>query len=927
VAHRQALKIATALLIACCAETVKAGYVCPPGPDGEQVTTVYNFNSGRQDCITKTSTNTVVAGTNITVSYSTTTGAFTINSTASGGGGASSLAVTTGTSSGFATITSSPTAVEVDDQNYFKGQLTAGASYFRTVLTSTFTLQGNTFNGANQLLQLDSGKNFTVSGGTFTFGVNAASVAVTGPLSSTGTLTVDDPSNASGSKLTFNPAGTNPNLILNSKNAGSLGKLIYQTGGTTFSDILFFPQTLPVYEVDLASDTVSGNVVARYVVKGDTTTINDAQGNKILTMDSSSVTFWVKGQIPTLFTGSASATAKLVNGQVLPGQVSLSTDVIGSLPAASIANGSLGSGVLASSFPVNGVSAGFYNNSNVTVNPQGLITSISTGSSNATITVSTGAPTAVRSIISASATGINFSSNSFQGLLAGGSTAYVDLRLGLVPSVLFSTAPPSDTNLLQYNASSGTINWVAAIPDAARLGSTQTFSGQNTFASPSPSTFTYAIQIGSITGAGLATCGDGTHALNFSGTTNLFGCQAITAGGGSSSLAVGTGTAGNYNTTITSPTSNISLFGAQFTDTTSGTTNFISLNLSSITLLGNLSSTNSGVLHTVGGNMLNASQVSMSTDVVGIASSQNGGTGTSASPIPGSLLIGGADGNYHKAFLGAGVGMTISTGDMIVTANSTGPYTTFPPGPIQIVATSSMMVVSQISLSTGVTGTLGSGSVSGVILNQNSLQAGATAYPAAIAIGGASTGNLLQVSTNSTTVYPIAVSSQGAVTFQPPLVSSASFQHLNPSGVADFWINNSSVGATDSALSVVASTAGAYDVTFSTVAGGNYALDVTTTAHVNSIGPAPTPSSCGTGPTMASGSNDVHGTINVGTGVVTSCVLTFAIPFKNTPDCVVADNSATVSSGVTSKSNLSITVGSSATLGGGQITYICMGSD
>ena len=57
-------------------------------------------------------------------------------------------------------------------------------------------------------------------------------------------------------------------------------------------------------------------------------------------------------------------------------------------------------------------------------------------------------------------------------------------------------------------------------------------------------------------------------------------------GGGSSSLAVGTGTAANFTTLITSPTAVVSFLGSQFISLAGGSTNFISLNTSSVTLYG-----------------------------------------------------------------------------------------------------------------------------------------------------------------------------------------------------------------------------------------------------------------------------------------------------------------------------------------------------
>lgn len=60
------------------------------------------------------------------------------------------------------------------------------------------------------------------------------------------------------------------------------------------------------------------------------------------------------------------------------------------------------------------------------------------------------------------------------------------------------------------------------------------------------------------------------------------------SGGGSSALAVGTGTASNFTTSVTSPTAVLSFLGSQFSSVASGTTNFISLNLSSVTAQGTL---------------------------------------------------------------------------------------------------------------------------------------------------------------------------------------------------------------------------------------------------------------------------------------------------------------------------------------------------
>lgn len=59
-------------------------------------------------------------------------------------------------------------------------------------------------------------------------------------------------------------------------------------------------------------------------------------------------------------------------------------------------------------------------------------------------------------------------------------------------------------------------------------------------------------------------------------------------GGGSSTLAVGTGTAANFTTNVTSPTAVISFLGDQFKSVANGTTNFITLNLASVTAQGTI---------------------------------------------------------------------------------------------------------------------------------------------------------------------------------------------------------------------------------------------------------------------------------------------------------------------------------------------------
>lgn len=80
--------------------------------------------------------------------------------TPASGGGASLLAVTTGSASGFSSLTSSPTAVLNFDSNLFKASLTGSATAFITLSASSATLMGN-LASANSNLTIAQGVGIT----------------------------------------------------------------------------------------------------------------------------------------------------------------------------------------------------------------------------------------------------------------------------------------------------------------------------------------------------------------------------------------------------------------------------------------------------------------------------------------------------------------------------------------------------------------------------------------------------------------------------------------------------------------------------------------------------------------------------------------------------------------------------------------------
>lgn len=100
---------------------------------------------------------------------------------------------------------------------------------------------------------------------------------------------------------------------------------------------------------------------------------------------------------------------------------------------------------------------------------------------------------------------------------------------------------------------------------------------------------TYSVSAGSMTGAGLTTCGDSTHALGWSSTDNLFTCQAVSAGGGGGSpIAITTGTYSTYSNPAVSSPLVVGVFHQnQFKVRASGTTGYFELDTSSVTLQGN----------------------------------------------------------------------------------------------------------------------------------------------------------------------------------------------------------------------------------------------------------------------------------------------------------------------------------------------------
>jgi hypothetical protein len=285
---------------------------------------------------------------------------------------------------------------------------------------------------------------------------------------------------------------------------------------------------------------------------------------------------------PILYNGSGQFSATLI---------SLSTGVTSSLPAASIAAGALGSGVIASSLAVTGAGAGSCTNCNVSFNAEGQETTYANGSGGST---NPGAPvnSVQVNIGSAFAGNANFTDypstgevyNTY-GITMGSATVnnltasqfvVTDGSKNLASSLNGSTL----TNLTAANISAGSLGsgviassiavgaitnpnlvsgsftnitgvgtlsagtWSATrllsseIPtDVAYLDvnqlwtSPQTYSSSETVTASGGLGVTYNVNIGSITGAGLTSCSGASSAVTWNSSTNQFGCNTISGSG------------------------------------------------------------------------------------------------------------------------------------------------------------------------------------------------------------------------------------------------------------------------------------------------------------------------------------------------------------------------------------------------------------
>lgn len=294
----------------------------------------------------------------------------------------------------------------------------------------------------------------------------------------------------------------------------------------------------------------------------------DANGDLI---DSGGACGSGSGSALTVATGTAagftgyfsSNTANLVfSSNTFTGQLSAATTVFLTLnpssatllgpnpPAESIAPGNLGNAVIASSVAVASVGIGQINASGTPSSGNFLrgdgTWSAASGSAS-TLAIATGTSSGFTGTISSPTAVVVFSSSQFTGALTSAATAFMSLNPSSV--TLLGQSPPAES-IAPGNLGNSVIASSVAV---ASVGVGQI----NASGTPSATTF--------LSGAG----------------------TWATPSGGSSSLAIATGTSSGFTGTISSPTAVIVFNSSQFTGAlTSASTAFMSLDTSSVTLQG-----------------------------------------------------------------------------------------------------------------------------------------------------------------------------------------------------------------------------------------------------------------------------------------------------------------------------------------------------
>jgi hypothetical protein len=100
-----------------------------------------------------------------------------------------------------------------------------------------------------------------------------------------------------------------------------------------------------------------------------------------------------------------------------------------------------------------------------------------------------------------------------------------------------------------------------------------------------------------------------------------------------------------------------------------------------------------------------------------------------------------------------------------------------------------------------------------------------------------------------------------------------------------------------------------------------FSADQGFSAHVRAAGSAPALTSCGTSPAISG--SDLAGTVTMGTGAPTGCVITFAVAYSSAPHCVVTWRATPLATQSYAVSTTAITLTQVAT-SSNVVDYVCM---